>query len=65
MCVCSCSGLWFCGCFSLSVCCFFFLFVISGEIEIEMDDGAIVKVEANEYIQILKREATALQEAFC
>jgi len=36
---------------------------VMGEIEIEMDDGAVVKVEAKEYIQNLKREAKALQEA--
>ena len=36
---------------------------ISGQIEIELEDGRRVKVEAKEYIQSLKEEAMALKEA--
>jgi hypothetical protein len=36
---------------------------ISGQIEVELEDGRKVKVEAKEYIQSLKEEARALREA--
>jgi hypothetical protein len=41
----------------------FFLFIDKGTIEIEMEDGKKVEMEAKEYIQSLKQEARALKEA--
>lgn len=36
---------------------------VSGQIEIELDDGKTIEVEANEYIESLKQEAEALKAA--
>jgi len=36
---------------------------VTGEIEVELDDGKIVKLKAKEYIKSLKEEAQALKEA--
>lgn len=36
---------------------------VSGEVSIELEDGEVIKVEAKEYIQSLKKEAEALKEA--
>jgi hypothetical protein len=36
---------------------------VSGELEIQMEDGRVVKVDAEEYVAALKTEAKALKEA--
>ena len=37
--------------------------IVSGKIEIELDNGQVIEVEASEYIESLKKEAEVLKEA--